>query len=432
MTDSGRTRGRGSRRHRNPLAVDAQAMTSNRTTLRPFAFAAVLAAAGCARADDGTPVGTVPRYALGEPEAVSGDFGSVNGIRARPDGSLLVADMTGMELVLLDADLTTRTEVGSRGAGPGEYETPTGIWPLPGDSTLLLDMGNNRLTVLAPDLSFGATRPVVEVDPETGIQLLVPRGIDGAGHIYVEELGFSFAANLGGGGAHGGPNPDSTPVVRKTLDGPTVDTVARLAPRSSSHVETRGGTISLQRAPYPSSDSWGVAPDGSVVVARAANYRLEWHFADGSVRIGAPVVWDPVPVGRAEKEAWVEGRSRSFTQTTMAFVNGSGGGALPGGVSSEGISLEVEDVDDSEWPEALPAFAGDILIDPEGRAWLRRHRPVGAPSLYDVFTPDAEHAGTVETAAGRTVVGFGDGVVYASFNDEFDLAYIERYRLPKM
>ena len=91
-----------------------------------------------------------------------------------------------------------------------------------------------------------------------------------------------------------------------------------------------------------------------------------------------------------------------------------------------------EDVDDYEWPEALPPFTGSILIDPEGRAWLRRHQPVGTPFLYDVFTTDAEHAGTVEIAEGHTVRGFGNGVVYATFRDEVDLVYIERYRLPDM
>ena len=91
-----------------------------------------------------------------------------------------------------------------------------------------------------------------------------------------------------------------------------------------------------------------------------------------------------------------------------------------------------DDVDDYEWPETLPPFTGSILIDTEGRAWLRRHQPAGAPFLYDIFTPDAEHAGTVEIAEGHTVMGFADGVVYATFRDEVDLVYIARYRLPEM
>lgn len=401
----------------------------------PFASIMTLGLFGCAQDDAAAPAGAVPRYALGAPEAVSGDFGSVNDARVRPDGSLLVADGTGGELVLVDLDLGTRTVVGGRGEGPGEYQAPTRIWPLPGDSTLLLDVSNNRLTVLTPDLSFGATRPMFEMNPDGGILVLNPRVIDGLGRMYTTN---GFSMNLGPG-AGDGSGSDSIPVVRATLDDLTADTVARLAPESTSRVEVRRNQgdrmVTMQRTPYSSSDSWGVAPDGSVVVARAADYQLEWISSDGSVRNGTPVAWDAVPVGQAEKEAWIREQSGRSVQSAT-FMTGGGGGASPGagmaGAAARAMTLRggSEDVDDYEWPETLPPFTGGIRIDPLGRAWLRRHQPAGAPFLYDIFTPDAEHAGTVELAEGRNVIGFGEGVVYATFRDEVDLVYIERYRLP--
>ena len=404
----------------------------------PFAFIMTLGLSGCAQDDTAAPPGAVPRHELGEPEAVSGDFASVNGIRVRPDGSLLVADGTGRELVLLDLDLGTRTVVGGRGEGPGEYQAPNRVWPLPGDSTLLLDVSNNRLTVLAPDLSFGATRPMFEMDPEGGILLLNPQVIDGSGRMYSTN---GFSMNLAGAGSRDGSGSDSVPVVRATLDDLAADTVARLASGSTSRVEMRSNQgdrmVTMQRTPYSASDSWGVAPGGSVAVARAADYHLEWISSDGSVRSGAPVAWDAVPVGQAEKEAWVREQSSRSVQTAT-FMTGGGGGASPGsgigGAAARSMSFGggSDDVDDYEWPETLPPFTGSILIDPEGRAWLRRHQPVGAPFLYDIFTPDAEHAAMVEIAEGHTVMGFGDGVVYATFRDEVDLVYIERYRLPEM
>ena len=404
----------------------------------PFASVMTLGLFACAEDDAAVPAGAVPGYQLGEPEVVSGDFASVNGFRTRPDGSLLVADATGGELVLLDPELGTRTVVGGRGEGPGEYQAPSRIWALPGDSTLLLDIGNNRLTVLTPDLSFGATRPMFEMDPEGGILLVNPQVIDGSGRMYTTR---GFSMNLGNPGAGDGSGSDSTAVVRATLDDLTPDTVARLAARSTPRIEVRSnrgnGMARIQGTPYSSSDSWGVAPDGSVVVARTADYRLEWISSDGSVRSGAPVAWDAVPVGQAEKEAWVREQSSRSVQTAT-FMTGGGGGVSPssgiGGAAARSMSFGggSDDVDDYEWPETLPPFTGSILIDPEGRAWLRRHQPVGAPFLYDVFTADAEHAGTVEIAEGHTVRGFGDGVVYATFRDEVDLVYIERYRLPEM
>ena len=392
-----------------------------------------IGSSGCAADDADAPADDVPRHVLDEPEVVSGEFGSVNGIRVRPDGSLLVADRISGELVLADLDAGTRTVVGSRGEGPQEYQTPSGLWPLPGDSTLLVDGGNNRLTVLGPDFSFGRTRPRMEMHPEGGVTLLTPRGVDEAGRIYTAG---TVTMNIGGSSE---PGSDSSDVVRIELSDLSTTTVARLAPTVRPGLESRTSAgnmmLSMQQPPYTPSDSWGVAPDGSVVVARTSDYHLDWTVPDGSVRSGAPVVYDPVPVGQAEKESWVGGQGRLALGGSFTVVSGAGG-SLPGIGGSRPTNITIDagsdDVDDYDWPEVLPAFTGRILIDGQGRAWLRRYQPVGAPWLYDIFTPDAEHAGTVELANGHTVIGFGDGVVYATFKDEVDLVYIERFRLPGM
>ena len=396
-----------------------------------------IGSSGCAPDDADAPADDVPRHVLDEPEVVSGEFGSVNGIRVRPDGSLLVADRVSGELVLADLDAGTRTVVGSRGEGPEEYLTPMGLWPLPGDSTLLLDGGNNRLTVLGPDFSFGRTRPMMEMHPERGVTFLNPRGVDEAGRIYTAGR---VTMSIGAGTRSSEPGSDSSDVVRIELSDLSTATVARLAPTVRPRLEARtsaGNTmLSMQQTPYTASDSWGVAPDGSVVVARASDYHLDWTAPDGSVLRGAPVVYDHVRVGQAEKEAWVSGQSRPAIGTTFSVVS-TGGGSLSSGISgSRSTNFTTDsgsdDVDDYDWPEVLPAFTGRILIDGQGRAWLRRYQPAGAPWLYDIFTPDTEHAGTVELADGRSVIGFGDGVVYATFKDEVDLVYIERFRLPGM
>ncbi len=394
---------------------------------------AAIASAGCAP-DDAAPIGAVPRHVLDEPEVVSGEFGSVNGMVERTDGTLLVADRISGELVLADLDAGTRTMVGSRGEGPEEYQRPSGLWPLPGDSALLMDNGNGRLVILRPDLSFGATRPMIEVNPDGGITFLNPRAVDGAGRIYTTG---AVSMQIGAGGGSSEPGSDSAAVVRTELSDLSADTVARLAPQPGSSFESRAGSdgnlmLTMQQTPYTPSDSWGVAPDGSVAVARAADYHLDWIAPYGSVRIGPPVLYDPVPLSQAEKEAWVAGERPSARAGT--FVMSGGGVPSPGGGTSVSRNVSIntgsDDVDDYDWPETLPPFTGRIRIDSEGRAWLRRYQPAGAPFLYDIFTPDAEHAATVEMAEGRTVIGFGDGVVYATFNDDVDLVYIERFRLP--
>ena len=106
-------------------------------------------------------------------------------------------------------------------------------------------------------------------------------------------------------------------------------------------------------------------------------------------------------------------------------MNLSRGGA--GGGSGE------PDLDQYEWPDEKPPFYGArIPVDDAGQAWVRRHVRAGAPSLYDVFGPDAEHLAAVQLADGRRIIGFGRDTLYAVHFDEFDLVYLERYGMPRL
>ena len=89
------------------------------------------------------------------------------------------------------------------------------------------------------------------------------------------------------------------------------------------------------------------------------------------------------------------------------------------------------DLDQYTWPEAKPPFYGTrILIDPQDRAWVRRHVDAGEPSTYDVFNRDGARVATYTLPFRSRVVSFGPSGVYVASLDDFDLNYLHRYAMP--
>jgi hypothetical protein len=104
---------------------------------------------------------------------------------------------------------------------------------------------------------------------------------------------------------------------------------------------------------------------------------------------------------------------------------------LPQGTDSQGRGGggTGPDVNDFDWPDVMPAFAGNgVRVTPEGDAWVRRSVSAGGAAEFDVFGPGGELKERVVLPRGREVVGFGREHVYVAQRDEFDLIWLERYR----
>jgi hypothetical protein len=354
------------------------------------------------------------------------DFGSIQTVRELPDGRVLVADPLGKALYAVDFDAGTRTQVGAEGQGPQEYRQPDAVWPLPGDSTLLVDLGNGRLVALGPSLKFGPTRPIAQGDFQPGqpLVLAIPQAVDGSGATYFRSMG---------GGLGGGELPDSGDILRLPRHGGAAETVARF--KLQKRILHRSGganrqNVSMEVIPLSPEDAWGVAADGSVVIARSGDYHVEWIARDGSVTRGQPVVYDALPIDDAEKKEYLaeQARSGGGIGVQVQVVDGR-----PSMSFQRGGPAPKREIDQYTWPDRMPAFyGGRIPVDREGRAWVRRHVKAGQPSTYDVFDGRGARVGTVLLAPGDKVVGFGDGAAYVVRFDDMDLSYLERYALPAL
>ena len=395
---------------------------SNLPASRHAVWAVVAAFCVPACADSGTGGGTtdnlVQAESLGPADAVfPEDFGYVHTAVELPDGQVLVADPLGKALYRVDMDDGTRTVVGGLGEGPGEYLQPDAVWPFQGDSILLVDLGNARLVRIGPDLVFGASRPIATFAGDEAPVMVLPDAVDGEGNAFVSVLG-------------GYPPPDSGAILRVGLTTAAVDTVARYKLREYEITETDDGTyvIPIRLSPQ---DAWGVAPDGSVVIARAGHYGVNWMAPNGAVTYGDTIPYAPVPVTRADMAEDLRAAQRH------------GGISMDSGVSEDGARTtnfsrggfgppdEEVDYDDYTWHDVKPAFHNAVVrVDPLGRAWVRRHLPADSDTRYDLFNRSGQLVRALTLESDRIVAGFGPAHVYIVTFDELDLAYLERYRLP--
>lgn len=393
-----------------------------------FALVGVAACASDdAPADGSSDASNASGQALGDPTAVfPEDFGAIQTVRELDDGTVLVADPLGGTLYRVDMDAGSREQVGATGQGPEEYLQPDAVWPLPGDSTLLVDLGNGRMTALGPDLAFGDTSPLSAGDPRSGMVIALPQGVDRDGRVYTRSIAMSMGGDTG--------PPDSGAVLRVERGSFAIDTVAwvKLEDRI---VETSGGpdnqNVSVSPVFLSLEDTWGVAPDGSLVVARSGDYSVEWHRPDGTVTRGAPTPFEVVPIGRPVQEEFLRARSANGGGLSISVMMGNEGMQMSFGRGGAGVTDDDENVDDYTWPDTKPPFyAQRIPVDPAGRAWIQRHVEAGEASTYDVFDGSGARVATYLLPHGERVVGFGDGSLYVVWADEFDLNYLRRYALP--
>jgi hypothetical protein len=369
--------------------------------------------------------GQVRQQALTEPDAMFREpFTRIVGVRELSDGRILLADRTERHVSFIDFATGAIDQVGRQGGGPGEYEMPTGLFAWPDDGALLVDLANTRMTRITSEGRLDESWPVMS---STG-RFINPSTTDEEGRVYYSTAG-SFTM-----GAGAPPPSDSQPVVRWDPATDAHDTVAMLysPPRVSASHGGSGGGLSvstgsggpmrmsgIRRQPFRPVDAWSVAPNGDVVVVRATDYRVDW-YSGGSVTSGPTNPYEPIRITQAEKEAWAD--AQTGQSMTMMVVGGSGGG---------GRTLETPrpDLDEVDFPDVKPAFqATGTSVTPEGELWVRRYQRHDAEQpLYDVFDRQGELTKQVRLPAGRSIVGFGRGVVYTVSMDEDDLQWLERY-----
>ncbi|GIW52788.1 MAG: hypothetical protein KatS3mg081_2143 [Gemmatimonadales bacterium] len=342
-------------------------------------------------------------------------FSRIAGLRELPDGRVLVSDMLEVAVRLVDFARGTMADVGRQGSGPGEYGMPGALFAARGDTTYLLDMGNRRFLRLT---AGGVVGEAVTMDRAARGLVLIPRAIDAGGRVYVDLSGLLMR------GMENYAASGRAPLLRLDPHSGAGDTVAYLqfAPLVPRDAAMPPGEVRVTMGPskpYEARDAWAVDSDGRVAVVRAEPYRVEWYLPDGTSVVGPAVRYQPVRIGRAEKEAWVERMGQGIA---VVVENGVRRTMRP----------PKPDIESLEWPEAMPPFDGAPVVAPWGEVWVRRSRPARERrAVYDVFDGRARLVRQVVFPDGRRLIGFGQRSVYAVHVDADDLQWLERYPRPE-
>jgi hypothetical protein len=351
--------------------------------------------------------------------ALRHQFSSITGFRELPDGRVLVSD--GIDQVLLRADLASQRvdTIGRGGQGPGEYKSPDLLVPLPAGATLLTDLGNARLTVFDGGGKYRESIPIAQggIGGAGGLRLLMVRASDGQGRLYYQPAGTD-------------PRADSGAVLRWDRASGKTDTIARvklakLVVKSSGGSNSR--TVRQRPPPYPVQEGWAVAPDGRVALVRVGEYRVDWILPNGSRVTGRLLPASPVAISAAEKKEYLEEQATNGLAVSVQNVNGQVSMSMSRGRA--GDDRDEQDIDSQEWPATKPPTTGAYFVAPDGSLWIERSVAAHEPRVYDVVGADAQLVRQVVLPAGRRAVGVGAKAVYARFQDENGVSFLERYDL---
>lgn len=432
----------------------------------------------------GTAAGAQQRPPVRQIGAVSAksseSYPTVVGVRALPDGRVLVNDVGARRVLLYDASLSTFTIVADSTSDTGNaYGGRVGnLIAYRGDSSVFIDPSSVSMLVI--DGSGKVARVMAIPRAEDAGAIGSPTGnatIDRNGRlIYRAQPGFSF----GGGGrmqiqgtpgaARTGPPPmpdipDSAFIVSVNLATRKLDTLGYIrTPKVKMEVkQLEGGGFNMQSMlnPLPVVDDWAVLNDGTIALVRGRDYHVEYVTPDGASRSAAKIPFDwqrmteedkvafidsvkaararlganaPVPVagqapghtapGAAAPGAGAPGAGAPQVMVFSQTLGSSGGGPPPSGSQQVRLGggpggVDISYVPASELPDYKPPFfSGSTRADTEGNLWIRTipTAPMSGGPVYDVINKEGAIVERVQIPENRTIVGFGQGGVVYMIN----------------
>ena len=240
--------------------------------------------------------------------------------------------------------------------------------------------------------------------------------------------------------------PDSAFIIGVDLSTRSVDTLGIIrTPKTKfdiKHDENGGMQMQSLVNPLPVVDDWAVLGDGTLAFVRGRDYHVDFVSRDGKRTSATKVPFNWQRLTDEDKSAFLDSlkaaRERLGPNAPVpgmpGMTTGGGGGSAPMMVFSQTITggpgggggpapsnrttvrpTELQYVPASELPDYKPAFfAGSTRADTKGNLWIRTipTEAIAGGPVYDVINSKGELVERVQIPEGRTIVGFGDGVVF--------------------
>jgi hypothetical protein len=394
-------------------------------------------------------------------------WSNIIGVRALPGGRVLVNDVVGRKVVLLDSTLAPITIVAD--TTPATATAYSGriasIVPYRADSTLFIDPQSMSMMVVDPNgkMTRVMALPRAEDAGALGGLFGANAALDARGRL-VYRAPFRFIRNgpppTSASGLPMMPTPpESAMIVRVDLTTRKVDTVGVIKiPKVNMQVsqDDKGNMrITSEVNPLPVVDEWAVLSDGSVAFVRGQDYHVDFVNADGTKQTAPKVPFDWQRLTDEDKVAFIDSVKAARARLASAQPSGptpagapagppDGGGGQrvviqmgpDGGRGAAGGSLgggqpQLNFIAPSELPDYKPPFfANSVRADAEGNLWVRTipTKQIPGGPVYDVINRGGKLIDRVQIPAGRTIAGFGpDGAVYLVSRDGTSMTF-ERAR----
>lgn len=355
---------------------------------------------------------------LGAVTATSSDpIGDARSIRPLSDGRVLVNDIAGHRLVLLDASLQHFTVIAdtttatSRAYGKGLQ----GLLRFAGDSSIIQDQITRAYLVIDPN---GKIARVIPAPPLVSLGVPLPKqpprplgqpaAYDEGGHFLYASPPTYFLGLLPDGyvGDTLMVGPESTAVLRQRIGALTVDTAVMLkAPRTRQAVTKREHSGNGRPAfnPMPSGDDWTVLGDGTIAIVRASDYHVDWVTPDRNITSSPKIPAERVRLTESMKVAF------------MDSVRAAQSLDVPRGPRAANTPQPPPAyVTPADLPDFRPPFIiGFTRADAENRMWVRENQnPPSSAPIYDVIDRQGRLTDRVQLPTGSALVGFAPGAVY--------------------
>jgi hypothetical protein len=373
---------------------------------------------------------------------------AVLNIRALPGSRVLVHDLGGRKLVLLDSTLAHPTIVADTTAATATAYSGrvAGLIAYRGDSTLFVDPQSMSMMVI--DANGKIARVMSVPRAEDAAAFVGPLGgaaaFDAKGRlVYRAPFRFRMAGPPpANGGLPSIPSPpDSSAILRVDLATRQVDTIGFIkVPKINMQVtqDDKGNVrMTSEVNPLPVVDDFAVLADGSIAILRGRDYHVDFVNADGTKTSAPKVPFDWQRLSDEDKIAFIDSvkaaRAKlvaSLPVTTGAAPAGAPAGAAaadgarrmvvqfgpggdgPGPAPRGGPQQELAFVAPSELPDYKPPFfAGAARADAEGNLWVRTipTRQIPGGPVYDVINRNGALADRVQLPVNTTILGFGPG-----------------------
>ena len=414
-----------------------------------------------------------PIRQLGPVTAVGKDsFRAVTTVRQLPGGRLLVNDILGRRVVMLDSSLSIVSVVAdTTSATANAYGTrPGGLIAYRGDSSLFIDPASLSMLLIDPSGKIGRVMSAPRAN-DVGFLVGGPfgsPGFDAQGRlVYRAPPRFVFTGPPPSAGQlpQFPTPPDSAALVRFDLATRKLDTVTwfktpkvNITINRSPEGEVR---VSSVVNPLPQGDDWAILPDGSIAIVRGRDYHVDFVGPQGVTSAPKiPFEWerltdsakvafiDSAKVALEKMRASGQLNFGGFGPVTTRTVVDSGpgrAGSRGAGARDSASATATRDsaagrantpfpslslVQPSDLPDYKPAFVpGSTRADPDGNLWIRTTQNVDGRPVYNVINSKGQLVDRVQLPQNRALIGFGSGgVVYLGVRDG-TTAHLEKARV---